>query len=509
MQLQRVLEMVERAFEVPAQDRAAWVAEACEGDEALRAEVEALLAADAEADAFLEQPVTHAGSIREAAALLAAELPAEGRAGPYRLLQSLGRGGMGTVYLAQRDDGAFEQNVAVKIVRRGMDTDDILTRFRTERQILASLQHPNIARLLDGGMTADGRPYFVMEYVEGVPITRYCDEHRLSIDERLRLFATVCGAVQYAHQNLIVHRDLKPGNILVADDGTVKLLDFGIAKLLDPDFGGVEARTRTEMRVMTPEYASPEQVRGNVLTTASDVYTLGVLLYELLAGRRPYDLPSRLQHEIERVICAEDPARPSTAVKRVVTLRRRDGTTETVSPDTISERRNMPPDSLKRRLGGDLDTIVLKAMSKEPARRYGSAEQLAQDVRRHLDGLPVEARPATVSYRLRKFVERHRVGFTASMIIIGLTVALLSTTFVQQRRTEAALLRAETEAETSRRVAEFFAGFFRAADPRQAQGDTLTVYDVLDIGTRRIDAELASEPNVRAGLLLTLGDVYQ
>ncbi|MDX1420792.1 MAG: serine/threonine-protein kinase, partial [Rubricoccaceae bacterium] len=391
------LDRLERLFRAarmhPAEERAAFLDAACADDPALRAEVAALLNADREADgeAFLDTPPT---ALLDAAVSEAAQPnPLEGRTvGPYRVLRPLGEGGMGAVYLAVREE-PFQQYVALKIIRAGLHDPEVLRRFEQERQILASLSHPGIARLLDGGVTADGLPYFAMEYVEGRPLTAYCDEHRLPIEERLRLFACACEAVHYAHQNLVLHRDLKPSNILVTPGREVKLLDFGIAKLLNPHLSSSAMPvTRTALRVMTPEYASPEQVRGEPLSTASDVYSLGIILYELLTGHRPYRLTRGTTDEIMRVVCEVDPERPSTRVVRPETILRADGETETITPVDVGEARDVSPERLQRRLRGDLDNIVLMALRKEPQRRYASAEQFSQDIDRHLRGLPVMAR---------------------------------------------------------------------------------------------------------------------
>ena len=358
-----------------------------------------------------------------------------GRAiGPYRIERPLGQGGLGAVYLAVRTDEEFEQQVAIKLVRQGGPRQELLRRLRHERQILASLQHPNIARLYDGGVTDEGVPFLVMEYVEGLPIDRYCDQHRLTTTQRLHLFRTVCAAVQYAHQNLVVHRDLKPSNIFVADaepvkaeTGRVKLLDFGIAKILDEDSTAETLpMTRTGMRVMTPEYASPEQVRGEAITTASDVYALGIILYELLAGQRPYEVRGLTASAVERVICRQDPPRPSTAVLRPSEASQPDTTLPMVTPEAVSQARSTQPERLRRRLEGDLDNIILKALQKESGRRYESVAALSEDVRRHLEQLPVEARPDTVGYRISKFVRRHTAGFAATMVVI---IALLGGIF--------------------------------------------------------------------------------
>jgi tetratricopeptide (TPR) repeat protein len=348
--------------------------------------------------------------------------------GEYRILRSLGAGGMGMVYLAQRGDAAYTQTVALKVVKKGMDSEEILRRFELERKLLSSLDHPNIARLLDGGTTEDGRPYFALEYVDGQPIDRYCDAHRLSTRERLVLFRKVCAAVHYAHQNLIVHRDLKPGNVLITSRGEPKLLDFGIAKLLNPELFQSIAVTGPTIRLMTPEYASPEQVRGDPITTSSDIYSLGVMLYELLTGRRPYKFKTRLQQEILRIVCEEPPERPSTVITRADEQPEAEGKTRRVEPSTVAETREGDVDKLRRRLRGDIDDIVLKAIEKAPARRYASAEQFAEDIHRHLTGEPVIARPPSITYRAGKFVQRNRVKVGAAAgVALALILGLVGT----------------------------------------------------------------------------------
>jgi len=386
----------------------------------------------------------------------------DGRLGPYRLIREIGHGGMGTVYLGVRDDDAFQKRVAIKVLRRGMDTDSIVRRFRYERQILASLEHPFIASLLDGGSTPDGRPYFAMEYVEGQPIVDYCDGQRLDTPGRLALFRNVCTAVQYAHQNLVIHRDIKPANVLVMADGTPKLLDFGIAKLLNPELGGqTVAPTAPGLQLMTPEYASPEQVRGDAVTTASDVYSLGVLLYELLAGRLPYRLTSRAHADIVRIVCEEEPIRPSTAITR---LESDPGGGERPTGEAVPEtreatrrdRRTVDVDRLRRQLAGDLDNIVLKALSKEPQRRYASVDQFSEDVRRHLAGLPVLARKDTWGYRTTKFVRRNRAIVGAGVITFAVLVAGVIATAWQARVARAERARAEQRFGDVRQLAHAF-----------------------------------------------------
>jgi serine/threonine protein kinase/type II secretory pathway pseudopilin PulG len=426
---QQIKEIFDQAIECETGQRDGFLTTACGGDADLRAEVENLLKGHAQASGFIERPVVnHAVQLPEKPTLD----PMVGlKVGHYQLLRELGHGGMGQVYLAVRADDEYKKRVAFKALKRGMDTRDIRRRFRRERQILAGLDHPNIAKLLDGGTTDDGLPYFVMEYVEGKPITEYCDSRKLPTVERLKLFRQVCAAVQFAHQNLVVHRDIKPSNILVTEDGAPKLLDFGIAKLLNPELSGQTIDpTATALRLMTPEYASPEQVRGETITTASDVYSLGVVLYELLTGHRPYRVKSRAPHEIIRIVCEEEPDKPSTAVNRVDTQSKADGTTLDITPESVSRTREGEPERLRRRLRGDLDNIVLMAMRKEPQRRYTTVNQLSEDIRRHLEGLPVVARQDTITYRVEKFIQRNRAAAIAAVaVLLALLAGMVATTW--------------------------------------------------------------------------------
>jgi serine/threonine protein kinase len=385
------------------------VAQRCGEDLDLRREVESLVDQTTSAlENFAQKASTPLR--RDRTPLQAGE-----RIGAYAIVRELGRGGMGAVYLAERADGAFEKQVAIKVLKRGTDTDEILRRFQAERQILARLNHPNITRLIDAGETEDGLPYVVMDYVAGKPINQYAAEQQLSVTGRLKLFRSMCGAVSYAHQNLVIHRDLKPSNILVTENGEVQLLDFGIAKLLsNAEADGADA-TVTMLRVMTPEYASPEQIKGEPITTLSDVYSLGVCLYELLAGQRPYKLKRKSPDEISKAICEQEPERPST----------------TVAKDGGNPKNQVPSSKLLR---GDLDNIVLMALRKEPARRYASVEQFSEDIRRHLEGLPVRARKGTFSYRTSKFIERHKVGTAAALLIVLTLSAGIVATAVQARR---------------------------------------------------------------------------
>ncbi len=388
------------------------------------------------------------------------EPPPPEQIGDYRILHEIGSGGMGTVYAAIDEATGAKRRVALKIVKRGVDTHEVLKRFRLERQVMGSLDHPNIARFFSAGETEDGRPYFVMEFIEGQRIDAYCDANNLSIRGRTELFLKICAAVHYAHTNLIVHRDIKPGNILVTPTGEPKLLDFGIAKLLNPDAGGVTVFTGPDVKLMTPEYASPEQARGQPVNTLSDVYSLGVLLYELLTGRRPYRIESRMEAEIIRVICETDPDRPSTLLARIAggadpeTIH--EPSTSTI--ENIARHRGTRPDGLRRQLSGDLDDIIMMSLAKAPLRRYPSAQLLADDLRNFLDGQPVLARKARrgAIYKTRKFVKRHPAISAASVAgVLALAVGGSLATW-QWREAEAARAAEQTQrvaAEAQREVA--------------------------------------------------------
>ncbi len=448
----RVKDIFLEACDLPPDERSAFLDRECGGDDELRAEVESLLKHETPTDAEPAMPSALKSQVERIS------LPPS--IGPYKIIRELGRGGMGVVYLGERTDDRFKRRVAIKVLKRGMDTDEVLRRFDLERQVLAAMNHPGIARLYDAGETNDGTPYFVMEYVEGQPINEYCDIRRLTIDERLELFRQVCFAVHHAHQNLVVHRDLKPSNIVVTKEDQPKLLDFGIAKLINPQLAMISGTpTAPEFRVMTPEYASPEQVRGTPITTASDVYSLGVLLYELVSGHRPYHIRSRIREELERIICEEDPEKPSTAISRVEEADPTDPTTTTsITPESVGRSRESRPERLRRRLSGDIDNIVLMAMRKEPQRRYASAEQLAEDIQRHNQGLPVLARPDTASYRMRKFIQRNKGGVIAAAVIALLLAAVsIASTWgfieVKQARDieEAARIQAQEESERAER----------------------------------------------------------
>jgi eukaryotic-like serine/threonine-protein kinase len=432
---QQIRGVFDQASTLSVAERAAFLDQACTADAELRDEVESLLLSDDKAGtAFLNTP-----AIDLTQGPRSAPIPSRvgRRIGAYNILEEVGHGGMGEVYRAGRADGQYEQAVAIKLVRGGYDTASVLERFRHERQILASLDHPNIARLLDGGTTDEGFPYLVMELIEGTPIDLYCDANRLNVTERLRLFLRVCSAVQYAHQRLVIHRDIKPGNILVTNAGVPKLLDFGIAKILDP----TASSATTIAGPMTPEYASPEQIRGEPITTATDVYSLGVVLYQLLTGCSPYPANTHAPHEFARVICEWEPEQPSTIVLN------------TAMPAVSGSLPEGSTAKLRRRLRGDLDTIVLQAMRKEPQRRYVSAEQFAEDVRRHLQGLPVTARRDSWRYRAGKFAIRHKLGVAATVLILIAVLGGAAATVREARIAAANERRAEERFNDVRKLA--------------------------------------------------------
>ncbi|HEX2645002.1 MAG TPA: serine/threonine-protein kinase [Thermoanaerobaculia bacterium] len=483
----RLDEVFAEALERPPAQRQAFLDEVSRDDPALRDEVERLLAADQAETSFLETPPG------ELLGLALDELEEGGSLGPYRLLRRIGSGGMGAVYLARREDEHYQRDVAIKVLRSGLASTEAFHRFLAERQILAQLEHPNIARLYDGGSTRDGRPYLVLELIDGVPVDEYCDRHRLSVHQRLALFQKICAAVQYAHQNLLVHRDLKPGNILVTPEGEPKLLDFGIAKRLAPEPGGpggTPGETQGGVRLLTPSYASPEQVRSAAITTASDVYSLGVILYELLAGRRPYPVAPEQPYEIERIICEREPERPSAALLRPGT---------DPPPEAIAQARGTHPAELRRCLQGDLDNIVLMALRKDPRSRYSSAAQLSEDLARYLEDLPVAARPETLRYRGRKFLRRNRAAVAITAAVVLLLATFVASLLAQRRQ----LAR---ERDKARYALSFLVDTFKQADPYQTQGERLTAREILDQGAARVARELAGQPDMQAGLMDAIGE---
>ncbi len=471
----QIRQIFDGALERPQQDRAAYLRVTCARDEELRREVESLLSNYEGSEEFLNTPAVDLSRALATFEEHSAELPMIPRVGPYQLERRIGRGGMGTVWLATRFDHEYEKKVAVKMVKQGMDSHEILRRFRMERQVLAGLDHSNIARLIDGGSTPEGLPYLVMEYVEGTPIDQYCENRQITITERLKLFRDVCAAVQYAHQNLVVHRDIKAGNILVTTDGIPKLLDFGIAKLIRSEFSTLSAaETRPELRPMTLDYASPEQVRGEPITTATDVYSLGVLLYKLLTGKFPYgpDLKSRVA--LQQAICEREPLRPSTVVLTDAKSAIPQATQkmEVALQQQQQETRDKARRRLKHKLAGDLDMIILKALRKEPQRRYISVEQFSEDVRRYLEGRPVIARSDTFGYRTTKFLRRNAgsvaAGAIVLLLLVGATVFSVINARSGRRLLEEAQRRELTLAPALVRSARLLGDQYYSADPAAA-----------------------------------------
>lgn len=500
----KVKSLYAEASELPPPSRSGFLDSACDGDAGLRLEVETLLRADAESEDFLMPPTRTVVPGFEPGR----ERMPHSRIGPYEIVRRLGSGGMGTVYLAERVDGQVRTTVAVKIVKRGMDTEQILLRFANERQALAELHHPNIASFLDAGMTDDGLPYIIMEYVDGERIDRHCAGRRLDVRRRLGLFRQVCDSVSHAHRNLFIHRDLKPSNILITGSGEPKLLDFGLAKVLTPGFqDATRSLTSTEQRFLTPDYASPEQIFGGHMTTTSDVYSLGVLLFTLLTGSPPYrfrDTPSR---EIERTLREESPPTPSVAVRVA------GAESNTADADRFEDfLEGLPPieatpERLSRVLRGDLDNIMLKAIHTDPARRYASVDQLREDIERHLGGLPVRARKDTIAYRAGKFIKRHRAMVASATVVAALLIGGGAAIVWQAKLASEA-----RERETRAQLKEFalqqtLIGILNTADP--SGSESVEAIDTLyDRFRTRIDRGLSPEPEIDSQLFEQFGRTF-
>ncbi len=489
---QRVDELFDAAAGMSEHEQSEYLARVCAEGSELRTQVERLLAADRGARRFLERPVA-----RMSASLPPPAGPRGGdpsRVGPYRILRLLAEGGMGSVFIAARDDDEYERLVAVKLVRRGLDSGRVRQRFLRERQILADLEHPHIARLYEGGTTEAGQPFLVMELVEGLPVDAYCDQNRLSVDRRLALFIKICDAVTFAHRSLVIHRDLKPGNILVTERGAPKLLDFGIAKLLDSEHRHADV-TGTGLSPRTPAYSSPEQVRAEAVTTADDVYALGRLLYELLSGRGPYRLQSSLPLELETAILEQQPEPPGAALRRAGSAARGS------SADEIADARGTDTKSLGRRLRGDLDLIVLKALKKAPVERYGSPQELAQDLRWHLADQPVTARPDSPVYRAGKFLRRHRPAVAVGIVFLGLIVAFTAALASQVAKTA-------RQRDLAEQVTAFVIGLFDEVRPIGGSGSEVSARQLVDAGAGKVRRDLSGAPGVRAAIQHTIGSLY-
>lgn len=496
---QQIKNIVSQALEHDAPSRTKVISELCEDDTELRKNVEAILSNDLELNDFLEPPTTH--TIDSFCSEFTAPDFIGKIVGNYLLTDVIASGGMGTVYRARRADNEFDKVVAVKLIQRDVTTHSILQRFHQERQVLADLEHPYITRLIDGGATKDGMPYLVMEYVQGKRIDKYCDELHLPILERLNIFTKVCEAVHFAHQNLIVHRDLKPNNIFVTSDGKPKLLDFGISKLLVEvtTLVGNDA-TQTVVRAMTPRYASPEQIRGDVITTSSDIYSLGIILYELLTGHRPYCLEKSSMFDQQQVICDQNPTMPSMIVEIVEEITTGNGSTTTITPEHVSILRCEQPRQLQKRLRGDLDNIILMAMQKEPNRRYASALQMSEDIQRYLTGMPILARKDTISYRLSKFVKRNKaLVSTVVVLVITLLTGIMGTMTGMQH--------AKRERDVALKTTSFLQELYTTADPYRKGRDT-TILELLEDSTQRIESELHDQPLVQASVYDAIARAY-
>ena len=492
---QAVRKVLEEALDLPLAERLAYVDQVCGDDGDLRREVVSMIASYEEEGDALESPVMDLEGVLSAGMVGGETLTeAQRQVGAYHLIEQIGQGGMGAVFLARRSDRAYQKKVAVKLLRPGWTSEDLLRRFRRERQILANLEHPNITKLLDGGTTEDGRPYLVMEYVDGLPVDVYCRRKGLHVEQRLEIFLQILDAIQIAHANLIVHRDLKPGNILVTEEGEPKLLDFGIAKILQPaSFQQTVLPTRTGLMPMTLEYASPEQVLGKTVTTAADVYALGVLLFELLTGERPYEFAEGGLDSIVEVVCHQEPRKPSTVV---------------LTTSSRPQAKDWDARGVSRRLSGDLDAIVLHALRKEPAARYSSVARFADDLRRHLSGHPVAARRDTFWYHTTKFVRRHRLAVGGTiltfLVLLGFIVVLLgqqSRNLEQSRQTERERNRAEA-------VSGWLLELFELPAPSRARGEKVTARELLDKGAKTITEDLSSSPLLQAELMGTMGRTY-
>lgn len=485
--LNKIRELFDKASNLNAVEREVFLNQECANELELKKEILSLLDSLENTKDFLEEALT----IVEQNKNNFTDPYIDKQIGNYLIDGEAGVGGMGIVYTGRRNDKEFEQKVAIKILKHGITSEYLLKRFQIERQTLANLQHQNIARLLDGGRTIDGLPYLVMEFIDGIPITDFCHQKKLSLEEKLKLFREVCTAVQYAHQNLIVHRDLKPGNILVTKDGIPKLLDFGIAKLIDEELvDNNEDLTRTGVWHLTPEYASPEQIKGEKITTASDIYSLGVLLYQILTGYQPYKISNNSPAAISKIITEEIIQKPSEKVK--------DKSREHAESNLFLN------DKISNQLKGDLDNIVLKAMHKDPARRYVSVEQFSEDIRRHLSGLPVIAQKDTAGYRLSKFIQRHKVGFISSVgfivfLIINLIAIIWQANIAANERDKAKL-----EAQKVETVNKFLLDMLSSVDPTEI-GRDVKVYDVLRKSALGVEKGFKDQPGIEASIQKTIG----
>ncbi|TVQ12380.1 MAG: serine/threonine protein kinase [Balneolaceae bacterium] len=504
-----------RLLEHPDENQEKLLVEWTMGEPGLGNEVRQFLSERKKARYFIEDLKNRIFSLSESTVSGLESVPE--RIGNYRIIRRIGEGGSATVYLAKTQTRNGEVEGALKVLHRDAASSDTRHRFEAERRILATLNHPGIARLLDGGITDDGDLYVVTEYIDGLPVDKYCDERRLTISQRLKLFRAVCESVEYAHRNLVVHRDIKPDHVLVTESGDIRLLDFGIAKLLedspsqavsdDSGTGSPVLITRTNVRVMTPDFASPEQVTGARITTSSDVYSLGVLLYVLLTGQRPYRVGRSSLLEMERIICHSEPVRPSLAVTGVQVPVGKNEDPVSYDAGAIAKLRGTDPGKLTKMLSGDLDRIILMALRKEPERRYASVLALSEDIGRYLDGKPVRARPPEISYRAGKFIQRNKLTVAfAALALLAMLAGLMGTIWQAQQAKQQAV-QAAIERDKAEQVSEFLVNMFRAGNPKQALGETITALDILALGVVNADA-LADQPEIQAHLYHIIGDTY-
>ncbi|MDX1699518.1 MAG: serine/threonine-protein kinase, partial [Melioribacteraceae bacterium] len=489
----KIQDLFVKAAELNKEDRIPFLKSECGDNKELFDEVLSLLESDEEIHPILNQKASDLIDLERELNFIGEEV------GSYRILEEIATGGMGTVFLAERSDGYFEQKVALKIVKPGLSTIPIIRRFQQERQVLANLQHPNIARLLDGGVTKDKRPFFTMEYVDGIPIDKYCDANKLTIKERLELFVEVCGAVQYAHNNLVIHRDLKPNNILIKKDGTIKLLDFGISKVLSAEGNDQDMPTITqaEINLLTPEYSSPEQFRNSNVTVSTDVYSLGLILYKLLSGKAAHEFTNQTYSEYEQVVCEQSVIKPSTIISRI--------NSGNESSREIFKNRKTHLSKLRKILAGDLDNICMMALRKDPLRRYASVEMLANDVERHLINLPITARKESFLYTSQKFIKRHKKSVLAAAILFVVVNSLVIYYTVQLKLERD---RAQKEAQKSEQIASFLQDLFLVSDPNESKGESVTARELLDRGANRLKQSLHDQPEVQSQLLNSIGRVY-
>lgn len=495
---EQIESILDTALTLAGDERTTYVEQACGDDQKLLEEVYAILEAaeESERTRFLENFVSESDQLIKDLSKSSADDDWIGtRIGPFSITGQLGSGGMGAVYKAKRVDGQFQQEVAIKLLQKGIQSKETLRRFRQEQEILATLKHSNIAQLYDGGITDDGLPYLIMEYVDGVAIDQYCNDHKLTIDQRIELFTDVCKAVQFAHANLVIHRDLKAQNIFVNSEGTVKVLDFGIAKLLDPKLTEQTLLiTRPGQKFWTPQYAAPEQVKGEGITTATDVYALGVLLHKLLTDTYPLDLKDKTVAEAEQMIAEGAPKSPSLSIA------------ESEEPHKLAATRQTKAADLRKKLTGDIDAMVSKALRKEPEYRYNSVAQLIEELERCQNGLPLLARKDTISYRVGKFYRRHKTGVAITVMVI-LFITGITGFYTWRIAQERDLAQAETA--KAEEVMEMMVGLFEANNPSNAQGETMSVREVLEEGTSRIQDELNDQPEVKAALLAAISRVHE